>query len=185
VRRHKQLLLVCGLAVPFAELGHFLAYGLTTPRDGAHAYFPTALHASGTLVGAGLLGALALLVLARMAVGAVPRRRPWSFMLLFPGLLVAQLAVFLLQEALEAHALPGLSTIAVGLLGQQPVAFIAALTLRWLSARVGPALRSLAKLRRPELTVVEPLLRPAPAFVVVDHWPAPPRPIRGQRAPPA
>jgi hypothetical protein len=49
VRKHKQLLLVCGLAVPFAELGHFLAYGLTMPGDDAHAYFPTVLHASGTL----------------------------------------------------------------------------------------------------------------------------------------
>jgi hypothetical protein len=185
VSRHRQVLLVCGLAVPFAELGHFLAYGLRTPRGAAHSYFPTVLHAAGAVTGAGALGALGVLVLARVVMGAVPRRKPWSFALLFSGLLFAQVAVFLVQEGLEARALPSPATLAVGLLGQQPVALFAAVALRWLSARLGPALRSLARLGRPDLPLLAPAPGRGPAFAAVTYRPASPRPTRGQRAPPA
>ena len=182
--RPRQVLLVGGLALPLAELGHLIGYGLRVPQDGAHAYFPNVLQAAGSLVGAGLLGALGVLVLARILAGEVPRRKPWSFALVFCGLLFAQMGVFLVQEGLEAHALPALATVASGLLGQQPVALLAALALRWLSARLGPALRSLAAPRRPELAILSPLLRPAPAFVVAVYRPARPERVGGQRAPP-
>jgi hypothetical protein len=175
---------VAGLAVPLAELGHLIGHGLRIPQDGVHTYFPTALQAAGALVGAGLLAALAVLVLARILAGEVPRRKPWSFALLFSGLLFAQMGVFLVQEGLEGHALPTLATVAIGLLGQQPVALVAALALRWLSARLGPALASLARPRPPELVILPPLLRPAPAFVVATCRAARPRRTGGQRAPP-
>jgi hypothetical protein len=175
---------VGGLALPQAELGHLIGYGLRIPRDGAHVYFPNVLQAAGALVGAGLLVALGVLVLARILAGEVPRRRPWSFALLFSGLLFAQVGIFLVQEGLEAHAIPALATVATGLLGQQPVALLAALALRWLSARLGPALRLLARPPRPELAVLSPLQRPAPAFVVAAFRPARPQRIGGPRAPP-
>jgi hypothetical protein len=174
---------VAGLAVPLAEVGHLIGHGLRIPKDGAHAYFANVLQAAGALVGVGLLGALAVLVLARMLAGEVPRRKPWSFALLFSGLLFAQMGVFLVQERLEGNALPALATVATGLLGQQPVALVAALALRWLSARLGPALASLAP-RRPELAILPPLLRPAPAFVVATCRAARPGRTGGQRAPP-
>jgi hypothetical protein len=184
VGRHRQVLVVVGLAVPLAELGHLIGYGLRVPQDGAHSYFPNVLQAAGALVGAGLLVALGVLVLARVLTGEVARRKPWSFALLFSGLLFAQVAVFLVQEGLEGHALPALATVATGLLGQQPVALLAALALRWLSARLGPALQSLARPCRPELAILSPLLRPAPAFAVTVYRPARPERIGGQRAPP-
>jgi hypothetical protein len=184
VSRHRQVLVVAGLAVPLAEVGHLIGHGLRIPQDGAHAYFANLLQAAGALVGVGLLAALAVLVLARILAGEVPRRKPWSFALLFSGLLFAQMGVFLVQEGLEGNTLPALATVATGLLGQQPVAFIAALAIRWLSARLGPALASLASPRRPELAILSPLLRPAPAFVVATCRAARPRRTGGQRAPP-
>ena len=185
VSRLRRVLLVVGLAVPLTEVGHLIGYGLRVPQDGAHGYFPNALQAAGALVGAGLLGALGVLILARFLAGEVSRRKPWSFALLFSGLLFAQMGVFLVQEGLEAHAVPVLATVASGLLGQQPVALLAALALRWLSARLGPAIRSLAGLRRPELVILPPLLRPAPAFTVAVYRPGRPTRTGGQRAPPA
>jgi hypothetical protein len=175
---------VAALAVPLAELGHLIGYGLRVPQDGVHAYFPNLLQAAGALIGAGLLGVLGVLVLARILTGELPRRKPWSFALVFCGLLFAQVAVFLVQEGVEAHAAPALATLVTGLLGQQPVALLAALALRWLSARVGPALESLARPCGPELAILPSLLRPAPAFGVAVHRPARQRRIRGQRAPP-
>jgi hypothetical protein len=178
-------LIVAGLSLPLAQLGHFLAYGLRVPTTGGHAYFPAALKAAGTMIGAGLLAAMALLVLARILSGTVARRRPWSFTPLATGLLAGQMAVFLAQEGLEAHAAPDAARIAVGLLAQQPVALAAALALHWLSARMGPALEAVASPRRPQvLPLATPLLTPAPAFRLAPLASARPRPIRGQRAPP-
>jgi len=175
---------VAGVAAPLAELGHLIGYGLRVPQDAAHVYFPNLLQGAGALVGAGLLCALGVLVLARILAGELPRRKPWSFALLFSGLLFAQVAVFLVQESLEARTLPAPGTVAVGLLGQQPVALLAALAFRWLSARLGPALESLARPDRPELAILSPLQRPARTFRVAVYRAARPERIGGQRAPP-
>jgi hypothetical protein len=185
VRSTKGVLLVAALSVPLAQVGHVLAYGLRIPTGGAHAYFPFLFQTTGAFMGTGLLAALAVLVLARLLSGEVARRKPWSFALLACGLLSGQLAVFMLQETLESHATISTGGLAIGLLAQQPVALAAALALRWLSARVGPALEAVAGARRPmALSAPMPLLTPAPAFVLAPFVPSRSRPIRGQRAPP-
>lgn len=140
----RRVLLVGALAIPSAELGHVVAYGFRVPSTGAHQYLPAEVHLAGALLAAGLLAALAVITLARLLAGSPARSRPWSFALLFCGLLAAQASMFLVQEGLESGSLPGLTTIAAALLGQQPVALLGALGLRWLSARLGPALEALA-----------------------------------------
>jgi hypothetical protein len=152
-RQLKRALLVGALAVPFAELGHLVAYGVRVPSGGSHLYFPTLLQLAGGALGAALLASLAVLALARLLTGLTARSRPWSFPLLFAGLLAAQLLVFLFQEAVEARSLPHLSTISLGLLAQQPIALVAAMALRWLSARLGPATRALSTGRPAQLTL--------------------------------
>ena len=144
MRKPSPVLPMLLLAVPFAELGHALAFGFRLPASGSHWYFAAVLQASGAAVGALALVALAVIVAARLLSRPAGRRRPWSLALLFCGLLGAQLAVFLVQEAVEARSLPTEGTLAAGLLGQQPVAFVAALLLRWLSSRLGPALEVLS-----------------------------------------
>lgn len=184
VKRARSVLFVAALAIPLAEFGHTVAYGLRVSSTGAHSYFPTVLGAAGALAGGGLVTALAVLVLAKLVTGATPRRRPWSFSLLFSGLLATQLAVFIVQEGVEAHSLPGTATVAMGLLAQQPVALVATLALRWLSARVGPALEAIAFRRQPQLVAFSPPCRPAPAFADFGLQPGRPLLARGQRAPP-
>lgn len=184
VRRARSVFFVAALALPLAEFGHTVAYGLRVSSRGAHSYFPTVLGAAGAMAGGALVAALAVLVLAKLLAGATPRRRPWPFPLLFCGLLAMQVTVFLVQEGLEAHTLPGTAAVAAGLVAQQPVALVAALALRWLSARVGPALEAIACRRHPQLVVFSPPSRPAPAFANFGLEPGRPLLIRGQRAPP-
>lgn len=184
MRRARSVFFVAALAFPLAEFGHTVAYGLRVSRTGAHAYFPTVLSAAGALAGGALVAALAVLVLAKLIVGATPRRRPWSFPLLLSALLATQMAVYLVQEGLEAHTLPGTAAIAMGLLAQQPVALVAALALRWLSARVGPALEAIASRHHPQLVAFSPACQAAPAFAIGGLQPARPLLTPGQRAPP-
>jgi hypothetical protein len=173
------------LAAPFAELGHALAYGPRAPTSGPHWYFAAVLQASGAALGGVALAALAVLVASRLLSRPAGRGRPWSLALLFCGLLCAQLAVFLVQEAVEAHALPTEGTLAAGLLGQQPVALVAALLLRWLSTRLGPALEVLSAAApqpsppRAVRLALAPAVHPAPAPL-----PAPRR-AHLQRGPPS
>jgi hypothetical protein len=171
--------------VPFAELGHLVAYGARVPSGGPHIYFPTVLQLAGGALGAALLASLAVLALARLLTGVTARSRPWSFPLLFAGLLAAQLVVFLVQEALEARSLPRLSTVSLGLLAQQPIALLAAVALRWLSARLGPAAQALSSSGPTQLAVRGGLSR------ALQPVPASPPPLAagkvracGQRAPP-
>ena len=168
---------VLALAAPFAQLGHVLAYGARPRADGNHAYFPALLHASGALLGALLLVFLAVLVAARL-IASPARRRPCSLALLFTGLLAAQLALFLVQEGVEAGRLPTAGTVAAGLLGQQPVALAAALLLRWLSARLGPALDALSAPRRPQPATQGSVVSWPPAPV----WRTASTPVRSGRA---
>ncbi len=184
VRRTRSVLLVTALSLPLAEFGHTVAHSLRVSSTGVHSYFPTLLSVAGTLAGGILVIALAVLVLAKLVAGATPRCRPWSFPLLFSWLLATQLAVFLVQEGLEAHSAPGRATIAMGLLAQQPVSLVAALALRWLSARVGPALEAIASLRRPQLVAFSPPWSSAPPFAIIALLSDRPLLRHGQRAPP-
>ena len=142
--------LVACLALPFAELGHAIAYWPHVPGAGAHHYFPAVLEASGALVAALLLTALAVLGAARVLEGRRREQPAWPFASLFLGLLITQLSIFLIQESLEAGTLPSPAAVMAGLLGQQPVALLGALILSWLSARLGPAIATLLALLRPQ-----------------------------------
>jgi hypothetical protein len=187
MRKAKRTALVLGLALPFAELGHAIAYWPHVPNAGAHFYFPAALEASGTVVAALLLTALAVMGAARVLEGRRSQRAAWPFPVVFICLLGAQLTVFSIQEGLEAHSLPGTETLAAGLIGQQPVALLGALLLHWLSARLGPALAVLGAPARPRITVLGTVL--SGAFRQWARVPLEPgrRPSRTgrQRAPPA
>ena len=185
MRQASPVVLVALLAVPFAELGHALAYGPRLPTSGPHWYFAAVLQASGAALGALALGALAVLVASRLLSRPVGRDRPWSLALLFCGLLCAQLAVFLVQEAVEARALPTEGTLAAGLLGQQPVALVAALLLRWLSTRLGPALEVLSRGGAPQPSPPAPVgLLPAPLARPAAAPVPGPRRAHLQRGPP-
>jgi hypothetical protein len=159
--RRRRVALVGVLALPFAELGHAIAYWPGVPRTGAHLYFPAVLEASGALVAALMLTALAVLVAAGVLEGRRRERLPWSVALVFYGLLAAQLAVFLVQESIEARHLPTVATLSAGLIGQQPVAFLGALLVSWLSARLGPAIGTLLAPERPQGRVAGVLLAEA------------------------
>jgi hypothetical protein len=178
--------LVACLALPFAELGHAIAYLPHVPGTGAHYYFPAVFEASGVLVATLLLTALAVLGAARVLEGRRRERPAWPFTMLFFGLLAAQLAIFLIQESLEARSLPGAPTLTAGLLGQQPVALLGALLLSWLSARLGPAIATLLALLRPQ-AVMQRLLPAVSAVPARQPLPTSARPRHSgqQRAPPA
>ncbi|MDQ6901200.1 MAG: hypothetical protein M3072_17165 [Candidatus Dormibacteraeota bacterium] len=142
-RRWSVAPMVAGLALLLAQLGHLLAYGWQVPAAGSHGYFPAAIHLVGGGLAALLLVSLAVIALARLQNGGRAHGPGWSLPLLFSALLLLQVIVFVLQETLEAGALPGSRALAAGLLAQQPVALVAALVLRWLSRRLGPALAAL------------------------------------------
>jgi hypothetical protein len=186
MRRGRPIALVAGLALPFAELGHAIAYWPHVPGTGAHFYFPAVLEASGVLVAALLLTALAVLGAARVLEGRRRERPAWSLALLFLGLLAAQLAIFLVQEGLEARSLPGLATLTAGLVGQQPVALLGALLLSWLSARLAPAIATLLAPARPQAGL-QRVLQPAAARPPRPPLPVGTRPLHTgqQRGPPA
>lgn len=179
------------LGALFAEPGHVVAYWLhrpaeALPGDPAHAYFLPTLEGVLAVIAAGLLAALMLLALARLLAGRRARRPAGggaSLAVLFTCLLAVQMAVFLVQEGLEAHAAPGLATVALGLLGQQPVALAVALALRWLSARVPAAVRELAE--RPAVGLFRPAWAgiPPPAFVALSRPAVRPAP-NASRGPP-
>jgi hypothetical protein len=184
--RGRRIALVAALGLPFAELGHAIAYWPRVPGTGPHFYFPAVLEVSGAVLAALMLTALAVLGAARVLEGRTRDRPAWSAALLFYGLLGAQLAIFLVQESLESRALPGLATLSAGILGQQPVAFAGALLISWLSARLGPAIGTLLAPDRPQggvqsalLPAVAPPQRPPLAP------PAGPRHTWQQRGPPA
>jgi hypothetical protein len=163
------------LALPMAELGHLLAYGLRLGPEsvvrqstGAHAYFPALLEAGAAAGGAILLALLLLLGVARFMVGLRNDRLPengWPVLPLLFTLLGAQLAIFTGQELVEASlaalpAAPAGDLIGWGLAGQLPVALLAAFGLSWISSSVRRAVR---RLRRSRPAMVPP--RESPALV--------------------
>jgi hypothetical protein len=158
--RVRPLLVVALVALPLSQLGHALAaylrYGAPLAPGRAHAYFSADLEVSAVVLGGALLAALAIVGGARRLSGAPLRGRGWPLGWLFLGLGAFQLELYLVQELVE-----GSTTFDValrGLAGQLPVAAVAAVALRWLSVRLGPAAR---RLRRPVAAALAQLV-PAP-----------------------
>lgn len=167
------------LGIAGSQAGHLLAYVLrfgggavAVQASGAHAYFPAL---AKTLLGGGalvLLGALLMVGLARLAAGR--RIEPASsppFVRLLAVVFTVQLTIFVAQESVEGSFTS--QVVLWGVLGQLPVAAAGALALRWLLARVGPAIGHLlgrceAVLDSDPLVTVA-VLKPAPIPVHVTR----------------
>lgn len=149
--------MVFAVAAIASQAGHLISYQFkfgaaaqSVQSSGAHAYFP-ALAKTGLGLGAAAL-ILALLVAGfarvssgrRLQVESAP-----SYGRLLAGLFTLQLALYSAQETVEAQ-LGGSSFSSAsdlllwGALGQLPVAAAAAFALRWLFARLRPALGAIA-----------------------------------------
>lgn len=150
------ILLGLVLSQPGHALGYFAAYGwrsLAIQSHGIHAYFPTAIHFSVGLLVTLLLAAAALLGLGRLAVGSalgLKRDRAASPVELIFVLVIVQFNAYFLQElteALAAHQFVDgawlLTALWIGLVGQLPIAILAALLLAWCSVRLRAAITAL------------------------------------------
>jgi hypothetical protein len=177
--RRGRLVAAVLLALPMSQLGHLLAYSLrfgpeaaTRQSSGAHTYFPALLQAGTVALAAALLTVLLLLGVARFMVGLRNDRVPeggWPLAPLLLTLLGTQLAIFAGQELAEAWlvalpAAPAVHLLAWGVVGQLPVALLAALGLSWISARVRRAVRRLRR-SRTALLLPRGAFSPAPAWV--------------------
>ena len=135
-----------------SQAGHLLAYQVRfgaaaqqIQSSGAHAYFPLAAKTALGAAAAALIGALVLVGLARILSGRRIRSvsEP-SYVSLLAFLFSIQLAAFIAQEVAEAliassKVASAADLVLWGTLGQLPIAVVAALAFRWLSARVESA----------------------------------------------
>ena len=109
-------------------------------------YFPAFAKSGIGLASVALLAGLFLVGVARVTAGRrLDRASAPSLVRLLAVLYTVQLAFFGVQETVEAllvggHPLSAPLLILWGTAGQLPVAVAAALALRWLIARMGPAI---------------------------------------------
>lgn len=143
---------VIGLGLLGSQAGHLLAYQIRfgaaaqqIQSSGAHSYFPLVAKTALGLAALALIGGLLLVGLARILSGRRVRSmfEP-SYVSLLAFLFSIQLAAFIAQEVAEAliarsSAGSAPALMLWGTLGQLPIAAIAALAFRWLSARVEAA----------------------------------------------
>ncbi|HEV2414244.1 MAG TPA: hypothetical protein VGX27_05505 [Candidatus Dormibacteraeota bacterium] len=167
-----------------SQAGHLVAfqirYGPAAERlqsIGAHAYFPALVK-----TGVGLAAAFAVLALiaigfARVVAGRKLEAAPaLSLLRLLAMLFCLQLTCFIVQETIEmaagAPATSAPSLLLWGTAGQLPVALAAALALRWLAVRIGPAMD--------RLLAPPPVIRLIPLSIGVAVWPIASVPIAAQ-----
>lgn len=164
-----------------SQVGHLLTTELRLgPRalslagTGVHTYAPALVTATLGAGGAAVLAALMVVAAARaMRTGgraAIVRPVRGSLLDLVAALFAVQLATYLVQETVEAAAsgagLPSPGDLVLwGCAGQLPVAVLAALVVRWLTASVEAAVASLAA------AVGQPLA-PRAASTPVRSWTA-------------
>ncbi len=169
------VLAVLGLGLLGSQAGHLLAYQIRfgaaaqqIQSSSAHAYFPVVAKTALGAAAAALIGAFLLVGFARILTGRHIRSvsEP-SYLSLLAFLFSIQLAAFAAQEVAEAlvasasvRSAPDL--MLWGTLGQLPIAAIAALALRWLSARLEAAVG----LIRDVVGASVPLGLPAPMAVL-------------------
>jgi hypothetical protein len=145
---------VLGLGLLGSQAGHLLAYQIRfgaaaqqIQSAGAHAYFPVAAKTALGVAAAVLIGALLLVGIARILSGRRIRSAAEpSYLSLLAFLFSIQLAAFVTQEVAEAliagsRVASAPDLMLWGTLGQLPIAVIAAIAFRWLSARVETAAR--------------------------------------------
>jgi hypothetical protein len=132
-----------------------------------------ALGAAGATVLAALLAMAAARLVQAGGQPAASRRRRRSVLDLTAALFAIQLAIFLVQETVEAvaagAALPTAGDVLLwGCLGQLPAAAVAGLALSWLGARVESAVTEL------EAAAARPLAAHAALRPPIRSWrPAP------------
>jgi hypothetical protein len=166
------------VALVASQAGHLLAYALLygpvagrMQSTGAHAYFPTLVKTAFGLAAAFVLLSMVVVGLARLLAGRrLESSSPPSYVRLLAILFCVQLTFFVVQESAEmAAGAPATSAPALllwGSLGQLPVALLAALALRWIAVRVGPAIASL-------LQPITAVFRLTPHTVSLRAWPVP------------
>lgn len=154
-----------GMGIVASQAGHLLAYQLRfgaaaqqVQGAGAHAYFPALAKFVLGLAALGVLAAFLLFGLARMTGMRPEKASAPPYLRLLAVLFTIQLGAFAVQETAES-VLTGAATsmplvLVWGTVGQLPVAGAAALGLRWLLARVSPALAELALQLRPAFQVI-------------------------------
>ncbi len=143
---------VLGLGLLGSQAGHLLAYQVRfgaaaqqIQSSGAHAYFPLVAKTALGAAAAALIGALLLVGLARSLSGRrVKSASEPSYVSVLAVLFSIQLAAFVAQEVAEAiiagnRVASAPDLMLWGTLGQLPIAIVAALAFRWLSARVDSA----------------------------------------------
>ena len=168
----KRVVAVLAVAIAGSQAGHLLAYELRfgaaaqqLQSSGAHAYFPLVARTFLGAAAMALIAALLLIGLARLATGRkIEEQSAPSFFRLLAGLYTLQLVLFVGQEVLEGS--PAGELFFWGMVGQLPVAIAGALALRWLLARLAPALGALT-LR------LESALQLLPLNTALLLWPAP------------
>lgn len=152
--------MVLAFALLASQAGHMLAYqarfgsaALQAQSTGAHSYFPALAKGGLGVLATFVLCALLAIGVARIARGSRLRRAapPPSFLRLLAALFTLQLAVFLVQESVEAVVAGGPTApvtvlLLWGTLGQLPVAAIAALAIRWLMVRFEAAVEDIRSL---------------------------------------
>lgn len=145
---------VAATALAASQLGHAITYlvrygpGVTDAQGaGMHAYFPTLAMLVSAAVGAGLLAALMVVAAASVLAVSPPGYRRLKTVKtsdVLPIIFVVQLAVFIVQETIEAIAsgapVPGVADLLLwGTVGQLPAATVATVVICWLLARLEAA----------------------------------------------
>ena len=154
-RARLAVLVLCAGALG-SQAGHLFAYQLRfgaaaqqLQSSGAHAYWPAFVKTAFGVAALAVLVSLLIVGAARLAAGR--RIEPGSappFVSLLAAVYTLQLACFAGQEIAEAIAagtdpMPVVALLLWGAVGQLPAAFISALAVRWLLARVRPAMEAL------------------------------------------
>ena len=146
-------------AVIGSQAGHLLAYQLRfghaamqLQSSGSHGYFLALAKTGLGIAAVALLGLLLLLGAGRVVSGRrLPSDGEAPFLRTLAAVYTIQLACYVVQETAEAMAGSGgpgsaPSLVLWGAAGQLPVALAVTIALRWLGARVRPALDAVRRM---------------------------------------
>jgi len=158
-RRWSRLLALIGSGALASQAGHLLIYqlqygsaALSVESKGAHAYFPIFARTSLGLAAVAVLAGLLIIGASRLLTvrpGTKIARYP-SYFSSLSVLFTIQISCFVVQETIEslvagAPVASPAHLFLLGTAGQLPVAVLAALALRWLSAQFEAAVMTLRK----------------------------------------
>ena len=142
-----------------SQAGHLLAYQLRfghaamqLQSSGAHGYFLALAKTGLGIAAVAFLGLLLLLGAGRVVSGRrLPSDGEAPFLRTLAAVYTIQLACFVVQETVEAMAGSGgpgsaSSLVLWGAAGQLPVALAVTIALRWLGARVRPAVDAVRRM---------------------------------------